>query len=40
MTTCTPLKAFRCWQYRKGEPVPDWVRTRADRRRARAVELS
>jgi phage/plasmid-associated DNA primase len=29
MTTCTPLKAFRCWQYRKDstEPVPDWVKS-------------
>jgi hypothetical protein len=35
MTTCTPLKAFRCWQYRKdstghflprGDPVPDWAK--------------
>jgi hypothetical protein len=27
MTTCTPLKPFRCWQYRKDstEPVPEWV---------------
>jgi hypothetical protein len=27
MTTCTPLKPFRCWQYRKdsGEAVPEWV---------------
>jgi hypothetical protein len=27
MTTCTPLKPFRCWQYRKDstEPVPKWV---------------
>jgi hypothetical protein len=25
MTTCTPLKPFRCWQCRKGEPVPEWV---------------
>jgi hypothetical protein len=25
MTTCTPLKPFRCWQYHKGEPVPPWV---------------
>jgi hypothetical protein len=26
MTTCTPLKPFRCWQYRKdsGEAVPEW----------------
>jgi hypothetical protein len=28
MTTCTPLKPFRCWQYRKdsGEAVPEWTR--------------
>jgi hypothetical protein len=26
MTTCTPLRPFRCWQYRKGEPVPDWAK--------------
>jgi hypothetical protein len=26
MTTCIPIKPFRCWQYRKGEPVPDWAR--------------
>jgi hypothetical protein len=25
MTTCVPVKSFRCWQYRKGEPVPDWA---------------
>jgi hypothetical protein len=27
MTTCTPLKPFRCWQYRKdsGEAVPEWA---------------
>jgi hypothetical protein len=27
MTTCTPIKPFRCWQYRKDstEPVPEWV---------------
>jgi hypothetical protein len=27
MTTCTPLKPFRCWQYCKdsGEAVPEWV---------------
>jgi hypothetical protein len=27
MTTCTPLKPFRCWQYRKDstERVPKWV---------------
>jgi hypothetical protein len=29
MTACTPLKPFRCWQYRKGEPVPEWVNTNA-----------
>jgi hypothetical protein len=30
MTTCTPLKPFRCWQYRKDstEPVPEWVQVR------------
>jgi hypothetical protein len=28
MTTCTPLKPFRAWQYRKDstEPVPEWAR--------------
>jgi hypothetical protein len=28
MTTCTPLKPFRCWQYRKdsGEAVPVWAK--------------
>jgi hypothetical protein len=28
MTTCTPLKPFRCWQYRKdsGEAVPGWAK--------------
>jgi hypothetical protein len=28
MTTCTPLKPFRCWQYRKDstEPAPEWAR--------------
>jgi hypothetical protein len=31
MTTCTPLKPFRCWQYRKGEPVPKWVGTATPR---------
>jgi hypothetical protein len=27
MTTCTPIKPFRCWQYRKDstEPVPEWA---------------
>jgi hypothetical protein len=27
MTTCTPLKPFRCWQYRNDspEPIPEWV---------------
>jgi hypothetical protein len=25
MTTCIPLKPFRCWQYVKGEPAPEWV---------------
>jgi hypothetical protein len=27
MTTCTPIRPFRCWQYRKDstEPVPEWV---------------
>jgi hypothetical protein len=27
VTTCTPIKPFRCWQYRKdsGEAVPEWV---------------
>jgi hypothetical protein len=23
--TCIPIRPFRCWQYRKGEPVPEWV---------------
>jgi hypothetical protein len=32
MTTCTPLKPFRCWQYRwqyrkdSTEPVPEWAK--------------
>jgi hypothetical protein len=26
MTTCTPLKPFRCWQYREGAPVPEWAK--------------
>jgi hypothetical protein len=27
MTTCTPIRPFRCWQYRKDstEPVPEWI---------------
>jgi hypothetical protein len=28
MTTCTPLKPFRCWQYRKdvkGVDIPKWM---------------
>jgi hypothetical protein len=27
MTTCTPIRPFRCWQYRKDstEPVPEWA---------------
>jgi hypothetical protein len=28
MTTCTPLKPFRCWQYRKdvkGDDIPKWM---------------
>jgi hypothetical protein len=25
VTTCTPLKPFRCWQYRKGTIVPEWA---------------
>jgi hypothetical protein len=27
MTTCTPIKPFRCWQFRKDstEAVPPWV---------------
>jgi hypothetical protein len=27
MTTCAPIRPFRCWQYRKDstEPVPEWV---------------
>jgi hypothetical protein len=30
VTTCTPIRPFRCWQYRKDstEPVPEWVQTR------------
>jgi hypothetical protein len=29
MTTCIPIRPFRCWQYRKDstEPVPEWVST-------------
>jgi hypothetical protein len=25
MTTCTPLKPFRCWQYSKDATVPEWA---------------
>jgi hypothetical protein len=25
MTTCTPLKPFRCWRKDSTEPVPEWA---------------
>jgi hypothetical protein len=27
MTTCTPLKPFRCWRHKKGSkrPIPAWL---------------
>jgi hypothetical protein len=24
-TLVTPIKPFRAWQYRKGEPMPEWA---------------
>jgi hypothetical protein len=32
MTTCIPIRPFRCWQYRKGEPVPEWAESYLDER--------